>query len=314
MRVACVMWPEPAEAERRPRAWAACLDALEGLAPVVEPARPGVAYADVTTLERHYPDALAVARVLGFAARHAVVFLPTVAIAGSPFAAHVAARHAVPGAVVAWPDGGDSVALAPLALETLALDADLLDALRDAGLTTFGDLAALPPSSVLAEFGLPARRAQRLARGEVERPLRPRHLVQREMSRQSFEAPIHDPMRLRALVSIQARDLAERFQAQGLRYARLRLTGELLTDDVWQSSRLVSMADDRAPAPRRTTGSPGVAPSLVRGRASLVRLLDDALADWPVADGVRAVMMALETSPTPAAPGRVLRLAARRGS
>ena len=277
MQVACVLWPEGAEAARRLRAWDACLDALEGFSSVVEAEAPGVAYMDVTSLAPHYADAETLARVLvraGFAATRVAY---AVGVAASPFAARMAAADLPPGQVAVWPEGTERARLAPLSVRQLPLDDDTLDALWRAGVRTLDEVARLPATVIANTFGPTLWRAQRLARGEALRPLRPRQVILRESSRQTFETPVFDTLRLRALGAIQVRDLADRLRRRGLRCARLRLTGELATDDVWQSSRLLTEPSSAS--------------------ASLTHHADDALTEWPVALGVLAVTVALDTAP-----------------
>ena len=106
MQVACVVWPERAEAVRRLRAWEACLDALEGFSSVVEVEAPGVAYVDVTSLAPHYPDVETLAAVLARAGYAATRVAYSVGVAACPFAARMAAlvksRAVAAGGAMAW--------------------------------------------------------------------------------------------------------------------------------------------------------------------------------------------------------------------
>lgn len=276
MRVACAVLVTRG-ARLRPRAWEAGLDALEGFTSTVEAGEPGIAYADVSALEGHYNDPAMLGRMLQLAVLNASGVLPQVGIADTPFGARMAARAAPAGRPLVWPEGAAASRLAWFPLSYLPVDVKTRAALVGAGVVTLGDLAKLPLSVVQTRFGLAGRRAQRLARGEVERPLRPRRQIERESSRQTFDTPIYDPLRLRALATIQVRDLGERLRARGLHCARLRFTGELATEDVRQTSRAVE-----------TSGTPS---------PSLSRLTDEALLDWPVALGVVALTIALDTSP-----------------
>lgn len=290
MQVACVLWPERAEAARRLRAWDACLDALEGFSSVVEVEAPGVAYVDVTSLAPHYADAETLARVLVRAGYAAVKVGYAVGVAVCPFAARMAAEGLPPGQVAVWPEGTERDRLAPLSVQRLPLDDETLDALWRAGIRTLDAVARLPATVIADTFGPTLWRAQRLARGEALRPLRPRQVILRESSRQTFETPVYDTLRLRALGAIQVRDLADRLRRRGLRCARMRLTGELATGDVWQSSAILT---------EPTAGS-----------AVLTQHADDALTEWPVALGVLAVTIALDTAPQVQARETVLKFRA----
>lgn len=276
VRVACVLMGDGVNIEQRPRLWAACLDALEGFSPAVETPGSGQAWVDVATLEAHYGDGLALARLLAKAVANVAHARPSVAIADTPFAACLAAQHAPPGTAVVWEPGTGAARLAPLSLEVIPLDGETRRALRDGGVVTLGDLAALPSAIVSARFGLAARHAQRLVLGEAARPLTPRHATLREGSRQLFPNPVYESFRLRSLAALQARDLRVRLGERGARPRRVRLTGELLNGEVRQSSRLLPMVGTVA--------------------APVTAALDEMLAAWPVEGGITALLMILETA------------------
>jgi len=93
-----------------------------------------------------------------------------VGVADGPFAAEQAARRGT-GIV---PAGGSPAFLAPLPVATLGSVlpvASLVDLWGRLGIRTLGDLAALPPASVLARFGPDGAIVSRLSRGLDERPL-----------------------------------------------------------------------------------------------------------------------------------------------
>jgi protein ImuB len=246
----------------------------------------------VTALEPHFEDLITLGRVLARAAYNASIIYPQVGIARDPFTAQMAAQNALPGQVIILAEGDERDFLSPLLLDNLSLDEWTRDTMMAAGLLTLGDLAGLSSSVVLDRFGLAGVRAHRLARAEVDRPLRPRQSVSRESSRQTFEMPIYESLRLRALAAIQVRDLAERLRVRGLHCARVRLTGELATDDILQSNRRLSTP----------TSSP----------TQLIRMADDALAEWPLALGIIALTVALDTEPKSEPKDTVLRFPVTR--
>jgi protein ImuB len=93
-----------------------------------------------------------------------------IGIADGPFAAALAARAASPADPVHVVAAGRSPAfLAPVPLAALDLP-ELADVLGRLGLRCLGDLAALPPTDVLARFGAEGQVAWRLAAGLDERP------------------------------------------------------------------------------------------------------------------------------------------------
>ena len=64
--------------------------------------------------------------------------------------------------------------LKDLPCEELPVSARALDKLRDFGIRTLGQVAALPPGPVLSQFGAEGKRLWELARGVDETPLYPR--------------------------------------------------------------------------------------------------------------------------------------------
>ncbi|MCU1451579.1 MAG: repair protein, partial [Acidimicrobiales bacterium] len=135
---------------------------VESFCPRVEIVRPGVCAVATRGPSRYFggDDALA-ARV-----SEAVAHVDgRTGIADGPFAAELAARA---GRVIG--PGETPAFLSSFSVDVLER-AELSDLLCRLGIRTLGDLAALPPASVLARFGSDGLRAQRLASGLDERPL-----------------------------------------------------------------------------------------------------------------------------------------------
>lgn len=128
----------------------ALLDAAYGVSPRVEDVANGVVYVDVTGLGRLVGDDAAVAERLHAGARR-VALAATVGIADSRTAALVMARVATRVHVV--PRGEDRIALGPVSVDVLALEASLRDMLRRWGVRTLGDLAALPRDGLGTRLG-----------------------------------------------------------------------------------------------------------------------------------------------------------------
>jgi len=98
----------------------------------------------------------------------------------------------VPVAFHAFPAGLEATraVLASLPLALLPADPDTRQRFALFGLTTMGELAALPRSAVGAQFGVSGERLQALARGEDPRPLTPRRRPERLTRRVTFEPPV----------------------------------------------------------------------------------------------------------------------------
>jgi protein ImuB len=204
--------------------WAEVLDALDAASPLVEDAGWGVAF-----LEMHGIDGGA-AGWLG-AVRDALsgFDLPLrLGLGPNPFVAHAAAT-AGDGTVC---DDDSAAFLAPLSLELLDCDDDVRARLRLLGVTTLGELAALPHGPFVRRFGPAAAQWHERARGIDRRPLRPRTRALRidrhlygEGEATSEEAVL---FALRTLVGQVVDDLG----AAGKRAGRLVLALECENGDV----------------------------------------------------------------------------------
>ncbi len=192
LREALVRCPLLAVIEARPARYQAVveaiLDALERVAPAVEPGPQGTAYADLRGLGGCYgsPEALAAA-LLGAAPRE---LGPRLGIAPSKFAALVAAHHAMPAETCVLNEEAVAPFLVRQPVELLQLPAETLRRLRLLGIETLGRLAALPRSAVAAQLGAEGGRAWDLARGEDREPLRPRPWHERVVERLAFAPPL----------------------------------------------------------------------------------------------------------------------------
>ncbi len=177
----------------------AMLDRLDDLSPRVEAVDRGVALVDVTGLgpslgEERRIAARAVALVREVAPiparagtgdnRWLAVLAARLALAARPDPATIAAFHAIPSGA------GARLALTGLSLDLLPADPAMRQRFSLFGLTTMGELAALPRSAVGAQFGRGGERIQALARGEDPRPIVPRRRPERLTRRVTFEPPM----------------------------------------------------------------------------------------------------------------------------
>lgn len=162
--VRCTIAEETVAAARR-----ALLDACYGLSPRLEDAAPGLVFVDILGLERLLGADVQIAERLARASR--AVGLPArVGVAATRTAARVAARLAARTAVIA--PGEEAAALAPVEVKTLEWPADVAAALARWGITTLGELAALPRDGLAARLGPAGLAAHDLACGRDTRPFR----------------------------------------------------------------------------------------------------------------------------------------------
>jgi nucleotidyltransferase/DNA polymerase involved in DNA repair len=215
-REAAIAVADPA---RSSAIWDGVLDALDAASPLVEDAAEGTAYLDMRGIEGSPQRQLDSVREA--LAQSGLPF--RLGLASNPFTARAAALQAA-GTVVAA--GGERAFLAPLPLRVLDCDRQTAERLELLGISTLGDLAALPFGPFVRRFGGDAARWHLAARGIDDRPIvpRPRALrIDRALYGEG-SADREDQLlfALRSLVTQVADDVAY----AGKRAARLGLTLE----------------------------------------------------------------------------------------
>lgn len=210
----------------------AMLDALERVAPLVERAGLGCAYADIAGLQGHYEDEFALAGALVGAVRSATGLVPSVGIADGKFVGWVAASITPPGDAGVVPLGREREFLRDKPVALLPFGLEVIQRLDMLALRTLGDIAALPRPAVEAQFRGIGRRLWELANGIDREPLHPRKRQAVLSERLSFEAPV---VATEALVAA-SRQLIQRLvrRLRGRTARRMHL--QLLADEriVWE--------------------------------------------------------------------------------
>jgi len=151
------------------------LGALEGVSPLVEGAELGCAYVGVDGLHLIYPDDEALIDAVRKALPES--FEVQIGIAANKFLAYLAARSCSPGGRMVL-NGNVAGFLRNLSCDVLPISVKSKGKLRAFGLHTLGQVAALPPGPVQAQFGPEGRRIRDLARGQDDTPLHPRMMEQ----------------------------------------------------------------------------------------------------------------------------------------
>jgi protein ImuB len=215
-----VLEPDPA---RDARAFEPVVAALDALTPRIEVAVPGSCAFATLGPSRYFggDDALAT-RALALAAGVLAGRTPCqVGIADGPFAARLAAT----GGGVVVPPGESAAFLAPLPVGVLA-PPELVDVLVRLGLTTLGDLAAVPAASVVGRFGVDGSRAHRLARGLDERPPAARIPAPDFAVQAELDPPAERVDAAAFMAKVLADELHQRLAADGLACTRLLVVAE----------------------------------------------------------------------------------------
>lgn len=251
------------------------LDVIEDLVPRVEVVEPGLAFVPIDGATRYFGGEKAVVdRVAGAVNR--LEAGGRFGAAGGPFAAYWAARSADPMLIVE----DDRAFLAELDISALAAD-ELIATFRWLGVTTLGELAALPRGAVASRFGAPGLEAHRLASGE-DRVVVPRRIPADLAAELIFE----EPLLLLEQVGFAARRLAglliDQMDQHRVAPHRVEVEAEaaegITQSRVWRSAEPL---DDRALAERvwwqlrAWTETGGVPGGLARLKLSPADLSDE---------------------------------------
>lgn len=149
---------------------------------------------------------------------------PRTGIAGTAFAATIAAVTARPSASVIVPPGDDAVFLADRSSSLLTTDPDVRARLRRLGLHRICDVAGLPRSALIARFGDEGTRLHARARGEETDPFRPRRTPERLALGLPIDPPVEELEPLRFVLRRLATALTDQLTARGLAADRVILT------------------------------------------------------------------------------------------
>ncbi len=167
--------PDPVYYDER---FASLLLRLTEISPVIEPAELGRAFVGVDGIEKLFgspeqqldmiSSAVQESLTPGASPGHPLIRLGW---ARGKFTAWVAASRAKPGAWIIVRDDERLCFLASQPLAVLSLHTDTHQRLWRLGLKTLGQLAALPESAVVSQFGREGRRAWHLAAGLIADPV-----------------------------------------------------------------------------------------------------------------------------------------------
>lgn len=152
---------------------------------------------------------------------------PKAGIAGTRFAAAVAATMAGSEGVRSVPPSGEAAFLAPLPVAFLARDPDVRGRLERFGLRRIGAVADLDRSALVARFGEDGARLHARARGEEVDPFRPRRMPERLALALPLEPPVEELVPLRFVLHRLVGALADQLLARGSATARVRLRLDL---------------------------------------------------------------------------------------
>ncbi|HUG29881.1 MAG TPA: DNA polymerase Y family protein [Candidatus Limnocylindria bacterium] len=187
----------------------------------------GLLEAQIDGLEGLWGLEPALVERVGAALESALAGPPRAGIAGTRFAATVAALAAEPGTLVSVPPGAEAVFLAPLPASLLTPDADIRARLRRFGLRRIGQVAELAASALVARFGEEGARIGSRSRGQEVDPFRPRRAPERLVLGLPIEPAVTELEAIRFVLRRLAVALGGSLAARGLAAEQGRLRLEL---------------------------------------------------------------------------------------
>jgi DNA polymerase-4 len=203
--------------------------------PMVEPISLDEAFLDVTASEEAFGDGEAIGRQIKQRVLNEVGLVVSVGVATNKLCAKVASDLRKPDALVVVPPGEEAVFLAPLPVSRLwGVGPQSRQALADYGVTTIGQLAALPDGTLRRRFGTHGHDLALRARGIDPSPVVTGQAPKSIGHELTFNRDVDDPARLEATLLDLAESVASRLRnhhmAAGAVQLKLRYEGfETLT-------------------------------------------------------------------------------------
>lgn len=239
------------------------VEALTELSPVVEPAGRGRVFVGMDGLERlHGPPPRQAERALMTLLDifpRPLVAATRVGRAPGTFGAWVAATRARPGRPVLVSSSELSSFLAPCPVSVLPVDSLMIQRLERLDVTTLDDLANLPESALVAQFGKEGRRAREWASGRRRDPVRPLHRSRPIRVSLDFPSPVGRTDTLHGALDRLLEKALSRRARRGRSIRGLRLRADLEGGGSWSVESIL-----REPTTRRESMA-----SPLRGKMSV---------------------------------------------
>ena len=197
--------------------------ALQDISPMVEWVDDTLAYLDAGARDLRWPTEAALASRLGRELQRLLLVPPRVGVGQSRFTAWAAALAADPGRARLVPPGGAPHFLAELPVEVLPLSGAVKERLREFGLTTCGDCAAIPLPLLQRQFGPEGLLLSRLCLGRDRATVNPWVSPPPCGVRRVLAGPVEDTEALRFGAPELAAELAVELAQRNLAAGRLRL-------------------------------------------------------------------------------------------
>ena len=192
--------------------------------PLVEPISLDEAFLDVTGSLDAFGDGEAIARRIKQRVRDEVGLVVSVGVASNKLCAKVASDLRKPDALVIVPPGGEADFLAPLPVSRLwGVGPQARQALADYGVTTIGQLAALPDPTLRRRFGSHGAELALRARGIDRSSVVPSQAPKSIGHELTFDLDVVDPARLEGTLLDLAESVASRLRSHHLAAGAVQL-------------------------------------------------------------------------------------------
>jgi DNA polymerase-4 len=214
---------------------------LEQFSPLVESGGLDEAYVDVTGCVAIAGPPLQAAAAIRSRVREELEIAASVGIACNRLVAKVASDRAKPDGVLEVPEGGEAAFLAPMPLRALPMLGPSAERrLNQIGISTLGQLAALPDTGLISLFGKHGPSLGRRARGFDLTPVSGRGEAKSVSREGTFAADVADPEHLRAVLRAFSESVASTLRRDGRRARTVTL--KLRFEDFSTVSRSVTLA------------------------------------------------------------------------
>jgi DNA polymerase-4 len=191
---------------------------LRRFTPLVEPVSIDEAFLDVTASRALFGDGESIARLIKAAVRDEVRLTISVGVASTKLVAKVASDLRKPDGLVVVPPGDEAGFLAPLPISRLwGVGPSTAIALRDFGVATIGDLAALDRSALARRFGKHGSSLVDRAHGVDPDPVDDPDAAKSVSHEHTFDVDTADPEVLERTLLAMAEGVSGRLRHAGLK-------------------------------------------------------------------------------------------------
>ena len=191
---------------------------LRRFTPLVEPVSIDEAFLDVTASRALFGDGPTIARRIREAIRAELQLTASVGVASTKLVAKIASDLRKPDGLVVVPLGEEAAFLAPLPISRLwGVGPQTAAALRDFGVTTIGDLAAMDRASLVRRFGKHGATLVDRAHGLDADPVEDPDSAKSIGHEHTFDTDTSDPEVLERTLLAMAEGVSGRLRAAGVK-------------------------------------------------------------------------------------------------